>query len=276
MELVDRDTFGELLRQWRKARGLSQLGLALSAEVSSRHVCFLETGRAAPSRDMVLLLGEALELPLRERNTLLNAAGFAPVFRQTALSEPELTPVRRALDFHLRQTEPYGAVVQDRLGEVLLANGPMSRILPLLTGGQATQPGARLNMVREVFVPGGMRSAIRNWEPVARSLLSRLEREAEGDGDRRLRALLEEIRRQPGVSDLKRGPFSEDGSDRVLPVHLSVGGVELRLFSTITTLGTPRDITLEELRIESFFPADEASDRAWLAALGDAAPARGG
>lgn len=270
MSAVDRETFGELLRQWRKARGLSQLDLALQAEVSSRHVCFLETGRAGPSREMVLLLCEALELPLRERNALLQAAGFAPVFRETPLGGPGLEPVRLALDFFLRQMEPYGAVVQDRVGDVLRANGPMARLLPLLAGGAPTGPGARLNLHRAVFVPGGVRSAIRNWEPVARTLLARLEREVAGEGDRRLRALLDEVRAQPGVAGLKRGAASDGENDLVVPLHLGVAGVELRLFSTITTLGTPLDITLQELRIETFFPADAASERAWHALLRDA------
>jgi transcriptional regulator with XRE-family HTH domain len=171
-------SIGALLRHWRRARNLSQLGLAHEAEVSPRHLCFLENGRARPSREMVLILAEALAVPLRERNALLLAAGFAPQFLASTLDDPALAPVRTALDALLRQHEPYPAVVLNRHWDIVETNGAAARLFALLLEGR-TAHGAG-NVLRLMFHPGGLRPAVENWDAVARSLVQRVHREALG------------------------------------------------------------------------------------------------
>jgi transcriptional regulator with XRE-family HTH domain len=259
----DRESpFGQALREWRVRRGLSQLALAGDAGVSSRHLSFVETGRAQPSRAMVLLLARALDVPLRDRNDLLSAAGYAPVYRATDLQAPALTQARRALDFILRQQEPYPAILIDRHWNILQANGGTARLVELfLEPSAASELG--LNAMRLMLHPRGFRPHIVNWEAMAAALIQWLHRDVlSGLGDAGTRQLLDELLVYPGVPR-HWGRLDLDAStDPFLPIEFRRGDVELRYFSMLTSLGTPHDITLQELRIESFFPADPATEEA--------------
>ncbi|MDQ3034606.1 MAG: helix-turn-helix domain-containing protein [Myxococcota bacterium] len=258
MDLAHAARFGPLLRRFRGARGLSQERLADSAEVSPRHVSFLETGRAAPSREMVLVLTSALDLPLRDRNTMLVAAGYAPVYGSSPLESSELEPVRRALDHLLRAHEPFGAIVVDRDWNVLRMNQGATRMLAWAMEGLSPPPGVLENALVATFHPEALRSRIVNWDEVAGELVERMHRELEleADEDRRARlvAMLGSLPEQPArVHTGDHLPF--------LPVRFRRDDVELRLFTTLTTLGTPLDVTAQELRIESYFPADADTER---------------
>ena len=255
---------GQLLRGWRAARGVSQLDLALRAGFSARHLSFVETGRSRPSRDALLALAEALDVPLRERNQLLEAAGYADAYRETALDAGEMAHVRGVLQFILERHAPYPALVLDRYSTCLLANAAATRFVELVVDPSLIGPGA--NHLRLAFHPLGARRFIVNWDEVARHLLGRAERElAPAADDPRAAALLAELRGYAGP--LPRIPASP-ASDLLVPIHIRRDALELRLFSTIMTLGTPRDVTLQELRLETFFPADAASDAVWRA-IGD-------
>jgi transcriptional regulator with XRE-family HTH domain len=260
--------FGSLLRQWRLARGLSQARLGDLAEVSTRHVSFMETGRSSPSREMVLVLGNALDLPLRERNTLLGAAGFASVYRESSLGDPEMAGVRRALDHMLRQQEPYGATVLDRGWNVLRMNDGAQRLFRYWIDPSKAPSVVWSNVLHAVLHPSGLRPWIVNWDAVARTLLRRLHRESLEPGEEQAGALLESLLQYPGVPPDSFKLQAEGADSAILPVHLRAGEVEMRLFTMLTTLGTPLDVTAQELRIESYFPADDATD-AWIRSLGE-------
>jgi transcriptional regulator with XRE-family HTH domain len=237
---------------------LSQLALAHEANVSPRHICFLETGRAKPSRDMVLLLADTLAVPLRERNALLLAAGFAPMFRESTLDDSELAPVRTAVQAILKQQEPYPAVVMNRHWDIVATNGAASRFFGMLLGGR-TPPSAG-NVLRLMFHPDGLRPFVENWETVAQALVRRVHREAVGGAlDAAGRQLLAEILAYPGVPARWRSPDLGTPVVPVVPVSFRHGERAFHFFSAVTVLGTPQDITLQELRIECFFPLDEPS-----------------
>lgn len=254
----DLPSIGPLLQYWRRERKLSQLALAHEANVSPRHVCFLETGRAKPSRDMVLLLADALTVPLRERNALLLAAGFAPMFRESTLDAPELVPVKTAIDAILRQQEPYPAVVLNRHWDIVATNGAASRLFGLLLGGR-TPPGPP-NVLRLMFHPEGLRPAVENWEAVAGALLQRVHREAIGGVlDETGRQILSEILAYPGVPAHWHAVDLGAPLVPVVPVSFRHDGQAFHFFSAVTVLGTPQDITVQELRIECFFPLDAMS-----------------
>lgn len=257
---MERGEFGERLRALRRHRGVSQLDLSLDAEVSTRHVSFLECGKSRPSRRMVLRLGEALDLPLRQRNALLQAAGFAPCYPERPLTGDDLAPIRHALDQLLSSHEPYPAFVLDRGWRIVRANRPHRRLLGLLLGerqGEGDDPAPR-NALDLVFQPGPVRRALGNWPRVARALLHRLRRQRTvAPDDEALAALWRRIQAAPGVADLDRSPPPEDSP--LVAMELRLGDRSLRLFSTLASFGTARDVTLEELVIEQFFPADEAS-----------------
>jgi transcriptional regulator with XRE-family HTH domain len=257
------DTFGPMLRAWRRRRGASQLALALQSGVSQRHVSFLESGRARPSREMVVQLSTALDVPLRQRNEMLLAAGFAPAYRESNLAAPELAPVRRAIDFMLKQQEPYPAVVIDRLWNLLQANDAANAFTVFLFEGMppAPPPGKGPNLLRWILDPQALRSKIANWEEVARYLVSTTYAEIlAAGGEPRALAFIEEIMAYPDVPASFRKLRFEERPAPVLTVDYLVGGRALSVFTTIATLGTPQDITLQEVRIESFFPADDRSD----------------
>lgn len=244
---------GILLKEWRGLRRMSQLDLALKASVSARHVSFVETGRARPSREMVLHLASALDVPLRDRNLLLTAAGFAPVFPQRGLDAEEMAPVRRALDRILARQEPHPAVVMDRHWNVLEANDAASALFSRFVDLAALPPPP--NILRLMFDPEGVRPYVANWDEVATGLLGRAERESVcGVPDEGLRGLLQELRRFPGVPSATALVRSMGSSLPVIPVRFRKGEFTADYFSAITTLGTPQDVTLQEIRIESFFP----------------------
>lgn len=264
---MSRETaFPSLLRQWRTRRGWSQLELSGRAEISQRHLSFLELGRAAPSRDMVLRLAETLDVPLRQHNALLVAAGFAPVWRETALDDPELAPLREAVDFMLVQQEPYPAVAVDRHWNLLKANGGAVRLVEFLIGPLA--PGTAVNLADALVAPDVLRPYLVNWPEVTRYFLRAVEADAAADGRPETRALLERLLAYDGVRALLKPAGTEGATVPVLPMHFRKGEVTLKLFTAIATLGTPQDITAQELRIESFFPTDRASAevmRGWAA-----------
>jgi transcriptional regulator with XRE-family HTH domain len=244
---------GALLRDWRRRRRLSQLDLALEAGVSARHLSFVETGRSRPSADMVLHLAEQLEVPLRARNQLLLAAGHAPVFGQRALDEPQMAPVREALQAVLDGHEPYPAVVVDRVWEMVAGN----RAVALLTDGVAPELLAPpVNVLRVSLHPDGVAPRIANLGEWRAHLLARLGRQIALTGDAQLVALRDELRSYPA-------PLAPVGADdhgaHELAVPLRVhgpGGRILSFISTVATFGTAVEVTASELSIESFFPAD--------------------
>lgn len=251
--------FGPLLREWRLARRLTQQALAEQAEVSTRHLSFLETGRAQASREMVLVLGNALELPLRERNMLLAAAGYAPIYKQTSLDAEPMQHVRRALDRMLAQQEPFPALVLDRTWNLLRMNQGCARLFARLLAGRTPKPEVLANMAHALFHPEGLRDVIVDWPTVAADIALRLHREAAADPS--LRALRDAVLAYPGVPADLRMPELESVPPIAVPVHLRApDGGEARLFTMLTTLGTPLDVTAEELRIELYFPLDDASE----------------
>jgi transcriptional regulator with XRE-family HTH domain len=258
-----RPAVGALLRDWRRRRRLSQLDLALEAGVSARHLSFVETGRSRPSAEMVVQLAEHLDVPLRDRNALLLAAGFAPAYGQRDLDAPEMGPVREAIDRVLRGHEPYPAVVVDRHWGMVAGN----RAIPVLTAGVAEhllEPP--VNVLRLSLHPDGLAPRIANLGEWRAHLLDRLGRQAVVSGDPALFALHEELAALPGgppaaAPDLDAGAIA-------VPLRLRAGDAELSFISTATTFGTATDVTLSELAIESFFPADEATAAAVRAAVG--------
>ena len=244
---------------------MSQLDLAMQSGFSTRHVSFIETGRTQPSRQALLVLAETLEVPLRDRNRLLEAGGYAHVYPQTPLAADEMRHIRGVLQFILDRHQPYAAVVLDRYSNCLMGNGVSERLLAALVDPSLLEEHA--NYLRLAFHPLGARRHILNWDEVARHLMARAERELNHAGhDETAIALLSELRGYtPPAPD--RSPLRVTAADLLLPLHLRVNGLELRMFSTIMTLGTPRDVTLQELRVETFFPADAGSEAAWRALL---------
>jgi transcriptional regulator with XRE-family HTH domain len=253
---------GALLQKWRKMRHLSQLALATEAGISPRHLSFLETGRAKPSRQMVLLLANALDVPLRERNTWLLAAGFAPTFVESSLDAPALAQVRSALEAILRQQEPYPAVVMNRQWDIILGNAAATRFFAYLLDDRAPARNPA-NVIHMMFDPAALRPRVQNWQAVAVALFQRIRREAVGGiGDEKTTQLIEEVLVYPDVRPLLRDVDAEKPSIPIIPVTFSKAKGEpvFNFFSTVTTLGTPQDITLQELRIECFFPADTSTE----------------
>ena len=256
-QVADRPRIGPLLREWRTRRRMSQQDLALEAGVSARHVSFVETGRSRPSAEMVIQLAEHLDIPLRDRNALLLAAGFAPAYAQRDLDEPEMGPVRDAIDRVLRGHEPYPAVVVDRHWGLVSAN----RAVPLLIAGAAEhllEPP--VNVLRLSLHPEGMAPRIVNLGEWRAHLLDRLGRDAVASGDPALFALHDELAGYPGGAP-GHAPDLEAGAIAV-PLRLRVEEDELAFISTATTFGTATDVTVSELAIESFFPADDRTARA--------------
>lgn len=224
--------------------------------MSTRHLSCVETGKAQPSREMVVRLADALDMPLRERNALLVAAGYAPRYRETALDAVQMTPVRRAIEFILEQQEPFPAFVTNRHWDVLLTNRGCGRLFNLLRDGAAVHP----NIMRQVFDPNDMRPFVVNWEDVAGELIRHLHDEvAAAPADAKARALLDEVLAYPGIPDKWH---SREPGATPLPLLTTVfgkGDLRLSFFSALTTFATPRDVTLDELRIECMFPMDEVT-----------------
>ncbi|HZB72133.1 MAG TPA: helix-turn-helix transcriptional regulator [Acidimicrobiales bacterium] len=246
---------GVLLRDWRQRRHLSQLDLAVEAEVSTRHLSFVETGRSKPSRELVLHLAEHLDVPLRERNTLLVAAGYAPVYAERPIDAEEMAPVRAAIDKILSGHSPFPAIVVDHRWALVSAN---EAALALLTDGvDPSLLGEGANALRISLHPDGLAPRIANLAEWSSHLLDRLRREAAVSADPALDQLIAELRTYPGVVD---GPLPSDGpAPLFVPLVLRAGDAALSFVSTVATFGTARDITAAELSIESFFPADDAT-----------------
>lgn len=257
---------GPLLRQWRQARRMSQQQLAEDSEVSARHISFIENGKTAPSRQMVLLLTSALDLPLRARNLLLSSAGYAPVYRESSLDEPAMAPVRQTFDLILGHHEPYPAVVLTHLWDIVKMNDAGARVFGYFME-PPVDPIIATNVMHGLFHPNGFRKFVVNWDEVTATLIDRLYREAivepEESGHR---ALLSALQAYPGVPNRFQSVDVSVAPQVCIHLHLKKGKTELRLFTTLTTLGTPVDVTAQELRIESYFPADDATDR-WLRSL---------
>ena len=263
MDVLSPPGFGPLLRQWRTARRMSQQQLAIESEVSTRHISYVETGKSSPSREMVLILASALDLPLRARNSLLASAGFAPVYRETDLSEPEMQPVRHAFDTILAHQEPYPAIVLTRAWDLVKMNQAFARMFAFFLD-TPSDPIVAQNVLHSLFHPNGVRPYVENWEEVAGFLIDRLYRESITELETsESRRLLDALLAYPGVPS---GMADVDltATPRVcVTVDLCKSDTRLRLFSTLTTLGTPMDVTAQELRIESYFPADDATGD-WL------------
>jgi transcriptional regulator with XRE-family HTH domain len=261
---------GDLFREWRQRRRMSQMDLALDAEISTRHLSFLETGRSHPSRDMVLRLAEQLEVPLRERNALLLAAGFAPAFQERSLQDPALAGARQAVDLVLAGHDPYPALAVDRHWQLLAANAAVSS---LLTGIAPALMQPPVNVLRLSLHPDGLAPRIVNLPEWRAHLIARLRRQVDVTADPQLADLLRELRDYPAPTSSAAPSADAHAHDTdasyggvVVPLKLVTSGGTLSLFSTTTVFGTPVDITLAELALETFFPAD-ADTAAQLHAL---------
>jgi transcriptional regulator with XRE-family HTH domain len=260
---------GTLLREWRQRRNLSQLELALRSAVSARHLSFIETGRAQPSREMVLHLADRLDIPLRDRNRLLLAAGFAPIFGERSLDESEMAPVREALDRFLAAHEPYPAVVVDRHWNVIAANRGVFYLNREVAPELRAPPA---NALRIALHPDGLAPRISNLADWSGFLLAHVRREIDATGDPDLEALYQELVSYPGVSTGEDRLDASAPNEIMLRYELRLDDTDLALFCTFTTFGTARDLTLAELTIVAFYPADAATAAALSAAVGEAQP----
>jgi len=252
-------TFGKLLRHWRTARRMSQLALATEAGISTRHLSFLETGRAQPSREMVQLLAGMLDVPLTERNALLVAAGYAPVYGERPLGAPELEHVRRALEYTLRQQEPYPALVMNGFHDIVMRNEASRRVFEVFRG--PIPDHMPINGIRTVFDPRGLRPFIVNWNEMAECLMQGLQREIAETGNEALVALREELLGYPDVPSRFAALSALGPETPLVNLRLANGDLSLAFFSAVTFIGRARDITLQNLKIECFFPADTATDQ---------------
>jgi transcriptional regulator with XRE-family HTH domain len=250
---------GELLRYWRDARGKSQLDLSLDSGLSQRHLSFVESGRSTPSRQALLDIAQALDIPLRECNTLALSAGYAPVYAESEWSAPEMQSLNKALERVLRQHEPFPAIVMDRYWHVMMRNDSaprfFSRFIDLETRKQPR------NLLHLMFDPKGLRPFITNWPEVAASLLQRVYRESIGRVvDEKTGELLAQLLAYPGVKAEWKKP-STSSTLPLIPIGFALKGKRINLFSLITTVGAPVSITAQEFRMECMFPADDESER---------------
>lgn len=258
---VSEHEFPQMLKKWRKQRRVSQLDFSLDAGISQKHLSFLESGRSKPSREMVMTISEALELPLRERNQLLHSAGFAQVYKQRALDNDEMSMVQDALQMSLKHHEPYPAIVADRNWNLLMANDASLRLVGLVGEvedvWQKVDPSGDKNVYRMTFSEHGMRPFISNWEEMAMHMMQRLQRELSADPENDyLAALHKEIAADFHYEDKIGLLGNPTPIAPILPMHMTVGDVTLKTFSMISSFGTAQDITAEEIKVETFFPAD--------------------
>jgi transcriptional regulator with XRE-family HTH domain len=268
---------GELLRHWRDMRGTSQFDLSLDAGVSQRHISFIESGRSVPSRQMLMDIAQALDVPLRERNTLLLAAGYAPLYSDNAWNASEMQSVTSALGRILRQHEPFPALVMDRYWNVLMTNEAAPRFFNCFID-MAARTGPR-NMLHLMFEPRGMRPFVANWAEVAKSLVQRVHRESIGRiVDEQTKALLAELLAYPDVdtewkSPRALGAGTGASSFPVIPIGFVKDDAVLNFFSMVTTVGTPQTVAAQELRIECLFPVDDETERVYRSMTAHATPA---
>lgn len=255
------NAFGALLRYWRNARGLSQLDLAASAAVSSRHLSFLETGRARPSREMVLQLAATLDVPMREQNALLRAAGFADAFADPGIGDALDPQVRRTVERMMSQQEPYPLVVMDSHYNVMMMNHAAQHLFVYALGERASLLAPVLNAFRLAFDPQGLRPVIRDWESTAKQLLLRLQREVmQRPADSDLKHLLSTLCGYPDVPSDWRTPDLETPTAATFNLQLTLDGDDYAFLTALTVFNAPLNITVEELRLESYFPLDAATD----------------
>ena len=260
------ESFNTLLRGWRSRRGVSQLAMALDAGVSTRHLSFLETGRARPSRRMVLRLAAVLDLPLRERNGFLLSAGFAPRFGERPLTSAELEQAFHAVRLMLDAHEPYPAFALDRYWNIIMWNRPLAVMLADLTVDGT--PIDQINALDLVFAPGLMRERLLNWEEVASAVLKRLRRQmVRAASDERLQETWKKIQASAGVADLIREGHTEETPPVLVPMRIREGDQVLTWINTLAVFGATGDVTLDELVVESFFPGDEDTRRFVEAAI---------
>jgi transcriptional regulator with XRE-family HTH domain len=248
-------TVGDHIREWRTRRRMSQLDLALEADISTRHLSFLETGRSQPSREMVQLLAEKLELPLRERNVMLVSAGYAPAYSEKSLDDPALQAARQAVDLVLKGHDPYPALAIDRRWSLITANDALFRLVGDVDPALLKPP---VNVLRLSVHPAGLARRIVNFTEWRNHLIARLRHQVDVTGDEYLSNLIDELRAYPTPDKAARGPVNpQDYAGVLVPLRLMTGDETLTLFSTTTVFGTPVDVTLSELAIEAFFPADQ-------------------
>jgi transcriptional regulator with XRE-family HTH domain len=258
----DTRLFPALLRHWRTRRGLSQLDLAVASEVSTRHLSFLETGRAQPSREMVLRLGATLSVPLRDQNDMLRAAGFAAEFAELGIDGGLPPGIARAIDRMFAQHEPFPITLLDRRYDVLRTNEGATRVLGRFVADSSALP-ARVNVFPLLFDPRLARPFVVDWERIAHALVARLHRDTlSRPNDATLGALLRSLFEYPDVPEAWRQPDFSTGSDPTLTLRLKRDDFELTFLTTLTVFSAPQNVTLEELTIESYFPNDEATARA--------------
>lgn len=258
----DNSSFGDLVRYWRRVRTMSQLDLASTAMTTPRHMSFLETGRARASRQMVLRLATALDVPLRDRNGLLLAAGFAPLYTDHELDDPQLERVTSAVGRILDAHDPLPAVAMNRRWDVLRTNRGASALFARLLSPNPIPTAP--NVLRLMLEPGPVRAAVVNWDDVGPSLLERARREAVGGVlDNDTAELVQQLRTGPDASAFAAVPRVAEPLVPVIDVHFDVDGSILRWFSIVSTIGTPVDVTAQELRVEAFFPADDTTEEQW-------------
>ena len=251
---------GRAIREWRTARRYSQLALGLEAEISPRHLSFIESGRTQPSRATILRLAEVLDVPLRDRNAMLLAAGLAPGFAERPLSDPELAQIQEGLGFLLEQLEPVPVVVVDRGWNVVRSNAGAARFVARLLGPIPEAFAARPNSLRLLLHPDGLRRVVVNWNEVATALLRQLRRAVHAaPGDPVVEALYEEVGAYPGLPRSFPRADESETEPVVVPLHVRTKGFEARLLSMMATLARAHDVTVQELRVETLVPADGAS-----------------
>lgn len=257
-----RSPFSAMMIKWRKLKKLSQLDLSLESGVSQRHISFMESGRSKPSREMVLALAKVLDIPLRDRNQLLSGAGFAPIFKERDLGSDEMHAVNHALEMTLAHHEPYPAIVADRNWNLVMANDAAQRFIGLMGDTeevwQRVDPSGNKNVYRLTFHPQGMQPLISNWNEMSTLLLLRLEREVSADPNNEfLSDLLEEMVEMSGLDEVRDMTEMFMPLAPILPMEMTTAGITLNVFSMISSFGTALDVTAEELKVETFFPADE-------------------
>ncbi len=252
--------FGYLLKKWRQIKGFSQLDLALAADSSARHISFIETGRSAPSREMVLKLAAAMELPLRDRNRLLNEAGYRAAYTERPLEGEGLDQVKRALDFILEKQEPYPALVMNRCFDILMINHTGAKLVNALgfqLGGQNGPP----NILYMTLHPDGFRTCVKDWERSAQHMIHRAYRQLKGqDENDPLARILEEVKKYPGIPEhiIVEDPTKD--ALPVLPIEIELNGMNLSWITTVASFGTPQDVTAEEIMVECMYPSNAETE----------------
>lgn len=259
--------FPRMLREWRQKRRLSQLDLALATGVSQRHVSFLESGRANPSRNMILQLSETLDVPLRDRNQWLTAAGFAPLFRSRALDDPQMAQVMGAVRMMLTAHEPFPAIALDRAWNIRMSNGPFDRLDAMLGDDIWTRVGGgQRNLMRLFFHPDGIRPFVTNWATVGPLMWRRAQREAEALGGLEMKAVLDDL--APLQDSTVLWSAADTALMPVMPFSMDIHGLAISMFAVVATFGTAQDVTADELRIETLFPADAQTEALFRGAAG--------